>query len=206
MKTTFSALLVFALAGSTISATAEDWTGGYAGGSFGLSPFSSEQFEPYANFTVQGSGVVGGVYGGYLWSSSNLLFGIEADAHAGNLEDSTPTGPGGQDNFITENWRASLRGVVGKDMGSYLLYGTAGAAAVNLDQQYRNPDSTVANETLSGWTLGMGAKWLFKDDWETKVEYIYSDFGRGTFECSVCGPSENDYKTHTVTVGFARRF
>ena len=54
------------------------------------------------------------------------------------------------------------------------------------------------NKTLAGWTAGGGVEWLISPNWSLKVEYLYYDLGRVTFNMS---PLVNSVGGVPVTVG-----
>ena len=41
------------------------------------------------------------------------------------------------------------------------------------------PGAFNVSHYYSGWTLGAGLEWAFRDNWSTKIEYLYIDFGNG---------------------------
>lgn len=70
----------------------------------------------------------------------------------------------------------------------FLLYGTGGLAYGSIKTNAALAGFTPAGVALAavgsnsevrvGWTVGVGAEWLFARDWSAKVEYLYMDLGR----------------------------
>ena len=125
------------------------WTGFYLGANIGGAWTDNESFtgaDPFNTFgiggivppstTGRGSGVVGGIHGGYNWQvAPQFLLGIEADISGADVKFSTRqqplvSGSINSDSFFTSTMQvralASVRGRAGLVFGDWLLFGTGG--------------------------------------------------------------------------------
>ena len=78
-----------------------------------------------------------------------------------------------------------------------LAYGGVNASILNSQfwgcqgsetgHNYFYPGSSSYSNTLSGWTAGGGAEWMFLSNWSAKAEYLYYDLG------SMSGVAVNSY-------------
>jgi outer membrane immunogenic protein len=132
------------------AAAAWSWTGFYLGANVGGAWSDNERFnvaDPFNTFgltgglipaatTGRGSGVVGGIHGGYNWQiGPQFLLGIEADISGADVKFSTRQQPlvstfTNSDSFFTSTMNvralASVRGRAGLAFGDWLLFGTGG--------------------------------------------------------------------------------
>ncbi|MCO8144269.1 porin family protein [Rhodovulum tesquicola] len=141
---------VIAAAPVPVPAPSGDWGGAYAGLQLG-----------YADVNVSGaSGGDGEIYGfhvGYRWDMGTLVTGIELDYDRADI------GLAGGTEELDDVWR--LKGQVGYDMGSTMLYGTAGAARAG---------TSLGDET--GPFVGVGLAWQPSPSWIIGGEVLYHDF------------------------------
>ena len=133
---------------------------------------------------------MGGIQAGINWQTGNIVYGVEADISASDLDAS--------ETLVTDRtnnvrWAVngdiegfgSLRGRLGFTSGSLLVYGTAGVAWVRTSSSLivtQNPtnDFTAdgrSKDTETGWTIGGGAEWKIAPSLSLKTEYLYADFG-----------------------------
>jgi outer membrane immunogenic protein len=128
-----------------------NWTGFYLGANVGGAWTDHESFtsaDPFNTFglvggpfvpattTGSGSGVVGGIHGGYNWQvAPQFLLGIEADISGADVKFSTRQQPlvstlTNSDSFFSSTMKvqalASVRGRAGLVFGDWLLFGTGG--------------------------------------------------------------------------------
>ena len=172
----------------TVAAPVPIWTGFYAGVNIG-GGWST------GNGNNIGSGVVGGVQGGYNYQfggvsptglGSGFVVGFETDFQASSMA------TGRNDSFDHFSprmsyygmqlarglpWFGTVRGRAGLiAIPSLLIYGTGGFTygLLNQDGWY-----SATSTTQTGWTAGGGAEWMFMPNWSAKVEYLYSFISGG---------------------------
>ena len=135
---------VFAPAPAPV-AMSGDWGGFYAGGQLG---YADVTVDPGDADDIGGYGWLGGVHAGYNWDLGNVVVGLEGDYDFTDI--SIGDGVGSIDNVARLKLRA------GYDMGSTLLYATAGAAHAN---------ATVGGTDFSdtGWFAGLGVGYQMTD-------------------------------------------
>ena len=92
------------------------------------------------------------------------MFGLEGDIEGATIRNSA--------------LRASLRGRLGFAFDRVLVYGTGGLALASGSNNnafgWNNGSSTRL-----GRTAGAGLEYAFAPNWSARLEYRYSDFGRG---------------------------
>lgn len=170
---------------------------------------------------LNASGVIGGIFGGYNWQTSdNLVYGVEAEINAAGADVSgdgvPPPGFGFLRNGIDSDvdWTAALRGRVGYAMDRTLLYVAAGVAFadVGLDGQSAGGAGPFSySETLTGWTIGAGVEHAFTPNSVARIDYRFSDFGDESFTFVAPGSGDLhrfdlDAVTHEIKAGLAYKF
>jgi outer membrane immunogenic protein len=80
------------------------------------------------------------------------------------------------------NWDGSIRGRIGWLITPQsLLYATGGFAFGNFTTPYHEADRGDTVELLggsrTGWTVGGGLEYALDRDWNTRIEYRYTDWG-----------------------------
>src|SRR5208337_3380103 len=138
------------------------------------------------------SGVFGGGTIGYNMQRGGVVFGIEADFGAMNLNGNrvitNPPALAGLDDetavaHISTGFYGDLTGRIGWAWGPWLLYGKGGFAVLEAKTYVNELDpvehigSPAFNDTRVGWTAGGGFEYLWIPAWIVKVEYQYFDFG-----------------------------
>lgn len=195
-------------------ATAYNWTGGYVGGQIGYGfgsadyVYSGSSDYDYSN---NPDGFLGGIYAGYNHQFANkVVLGVEADIAWGGLKDSA-LAPGDSDFSATTkiDLTGSARLRLGYAMDRLLPYVTGGVAfgKFSFDEYEDGGFYGSADESLVGWTLGIGAEYALTDNWTLRGEYRYADYGTRDF---VTQPVEEEYsadiKTHDIRFGVAYKF
>jgi outer membrane immunogenic protein len=178
------------------------WTGAYLGVAGGYSFGDTDVLSGDINvLSLDQSGGVGWVYGGYNWQIGNFVAGLEADIGTGSLGGSEGAG-------LTEiaadlNYMGSIRGRAGVLLTpAFLVYGTAGYAWSDMDISARG---VSAAETFSGYTVGVGTELNFSGPWSLRLEYLYTDLGAETLTRG--GIAETyDPDFHTIRAGVSFKF
>ena len=172
-----------------------------------LDPF----FDPSLANNIQGNSLsntpfVGGGHVGFNWQfAPSLGAGVEGDWQSVRARSSfcrqtntlTNGCSDGSNEFGTVSseldWVATARGRLGWAVGSWMLYGTAGAAfadiktSVSLNCPFncgvdfggaRPVSALVSSSTHKmGWVAGAGVEWMFAENWIVRGEYQHIDLG-----------------------------
>jgi len=167
-----------------------DWSGFYVGGHIGYG-WADPNINPGAGVTVtnhpQPNGFLGGGQIGVQWQTGAWVYGIEADASYGNLDDTrtctiNPTGAtlscrGAPKYFGTVDAR------LGYAINNWLVYGKGGWAWSHEDfTQLFNAGAVCVGTPCNGgtnqygWSVGGGVEYGFAPIWSVKLEYDFLDF------------------------------
>lgn len=184
------------------------WTGFHIGAQAGFA-FSGEDatstfFGTPVTLSTNPSGVLGGVEAGYDYQfSPNWLVGAELDLSwttaSGNFNFMTTT-PGGAvaSGIFNSNhhWYDTFTGRVGYLISDWVLYAKGGAAWINTDYNLAVTGpfgGGSVNDTRTGYTLGLGAEWMFGPGWSTNLEYDYLGFGNSSYALGAVGTTVNTH-------------
>ena len=214
------ALAIFAAGSAPAFAQSTDWTGLYLGASVGHADGDSDvtttvfdaddgyfasssvtAIDAAGDGRIDPSGSAFGATLGYNWQSDALVFGLEGDWSALNVDDNrtvtatypccAPTGFGIYQQTSAEDL-LTLRARIGFATNRSLFYFTAGWAQVDLDiedafaDDYDDARETFStNESQDDWIWGVGFEHDFGHNWSFKAEYLRADFE------SVGGTSNN---------------
>lgn len=201
-------------------AVIQDWSGAYAGASAGFGV--GEATHSFSNGAPTGdsdpSGVLLGVFLGYVWQSGSVVYGAEIDilhsGYSGSFVDTTGFTSQG---VIDANWQASLRGVLGH-AGSFgqrpaLYYLTAGLAVGDFDFRGGPPIPTPPgggySDQMNGWTAGVGMDIAVAENAALRVEYRYTDFGETSGFLSPNYPAVSmpvEVNQRSLHIGYRIRF
>ncbi len=178
-----------------------NWTGFYAGLNAGYSWGKQDN----SLVTIGGvtlfsnsdkiNGFIGGGQIGYNWQINQLVLGIEADIQwSGQKGDGSflivPVGffanlPASSSITYSDKlkWFGTVRGRLGWANDRWLAYLTGGWAYGQGSISGTSTGGIVAafsgSRDYSGWTIGGGMEWAFRNNWSAKIEYLYIDFGNG---------------------------
>jgi len=155
-----------ALAAGTNAVAAQDWTGFYAGLSFG-STNGTTPSQPYVydeGYHADNATALGG-FAGVRWSAGDVVIGTEL-ALSGSLDVTEPSSqsPSGDD-YTLDNM-TDFKISVGVPMGKALVYGFAGVSAVSLGtpwEDYRDG---------SGLNYGVGVDYMVTSKLSVGAEFI----------------------------------
>lgn len=179
-----------------------NWTGAYfglqAGYSFGTVETSSSPTIGAYDTDYDFDHFVGGVTAGYNHQFGNWVAGVEIDASFTDAEESVIAGSG--EEFQSDlDWLATARVRLGYAFDNILVYGTAGGAAAETDDQI-DTALGLLNERRSrkGWTAGAGFEWAFSENWTAKGEYLYVDLGEETVSENLPGIDFDDPTVNSV--------
>jgi outer membrane immunogenic protein len=158
------------------------------------------------SYNVEPNGFVGGVEVGYNWQVGRVVYGLETDFDGANINGSTTTtlvGVSGANSFSVlgiGGERLSYLGTVRARLGwtpldPLLFYGTGGFAYAGVKSSLQLSETPVgcatcgvapsiltnSSSTLTGWTVGGGAEWMFAPHWTVKGEYLYYSLGSTSY-------------------------
>ena len=181
-----------------------NWTGFYAGinggGGWGTSEWSGPGGNT-GNFDISG-GLVGGTVG-YNWQMGQAVFGLEGDLDWSNIRGSTNAAVCGTSCETRNNWLGTVRGRIGYAFDRFMPYVTGGLAVGDIKADLAGAGSTTT--TKAGWTVGAGLEAAIAGPWTAKVEYLYTDLGKGS--CDVCtGGADVNFRSNIVRAGINYRF
>jgi outer membrane immunogenic protein len=199
---------------AAVPAPGYDWNGLYIGGHIGGGWATNDISDPGLGFvgtilgippvqTVDSSGFLGGVQGGWNYQIGRLVLGTEIDfswasINGTNTASLTPLigllPPGGTLNrSLTANtdWTSTSTVRLGYAHDRWMFYSKVGAAFAHTNYTSNLTASapgfgsaTFFNGTGAGtrvgWTVGFGAEWAFWNNWSAKLEYDFMDFGSKT--------------------------
>lgn len=175
------------------AAPANDWTGFYLGALGGFS-WGTAHTDDVGDVDVDGFDVGG--YAGANWQWGNFVIGAEADVLV-------PFGDGSSDGLdVEQGVNGSLRGRAGIALDRFLVYGTGGVAATELE--LGDGDSSD-KDTLWGWTAGAGVETKLLDNVTARVEYRYTDYEDKTFTLD-SGDVQSDFTSHAIRGGIGLKF
>ena len=151
------------------------WSGFYVGGHLGAAldqrAFSIQDLSAAQDLFLPSPAedqILIGVHGGYNWQVQQIVLGVEGDVSFSN----------------DANYLASIRGRLGfAPWDQWLLYGTAGAAFIDLDEPFAiviaSQDSSpfTRNRNASGFVVGGGAEYRVLPNTSLGAEGLFYDFG-----------------------------
>lgn len=179
----------------------QNWKGFYTGlllgGQFGRSSDKTNDFGYNADnnkWTYGESGFNGGVEFGYSYAWNWLVLGPEIELgylgmHGSRAQPDSPASDtiGKSDN----NFYTMLRAQIGADLDHYLLFVTGGAIGSNYSTEVVDNcniapcgGSTVnakKNNFVWGYTVGVGAGYLFAKNWALKFDSLYFNLSNQSF-------------------------
>jgi opacity protein-like surface antigen len=200
---------------------ANTWTGFYLGGHLGAA-WGRDKVTDLDGFNVQGEVIknnsgASGVYGlqsGYNWQSGNIVFGVEVDLGAMDLNHQQNN----QDNILTglaslnSGIYGDVTGRLGYAFGSALIYAKGGFAFFDGKANMNGFQGPMKDTSaFAGWTLGGGLEYALTPAWSLKAEYQRFDFGSENSTtssgdiCSTCRFS-HDLTVDTVKLGMNYHF
>jgi len=169
-----------------------NWGGIYFGANGGYGFGDSKQSD-VTGTTTGTFGVTGFLVGptlGANFQTDAFVFGIEGDfdgswmqGNSGPTACATIAAPLVGVACETKNsWLSTIRARVGYAADRVLFYGTAGGAFGNIEQGAKGAaTSTFASASKGGWTAGAGVEAAFADNWTARVEYLFVDLQKATF-------------------------
>lgn len=184
-----------------LAPAAYDWSGPYvgvqAGYGFGDSRYN-EGLGTSGDFNIDG--ILGGLTAGWNHQVDDMVFGVEGDISAADIEGLTPDncGPPGCESEV--DWLGTARLRAGFAMDSLLLFASGGLAVGGVSAEvFGGVGGYSGDETKIGWTAGAGVEWGATESLSFKVEYLFVDLG--SFEYSPDDLEAEFDENHIVRAG-----
>ena len=149
--------------------------GWYLGGTVGGATVSYD-FSP-ASGSIDSSGVLGGVIGGWSWQRGPVVVGIEGDFLGADISGSRHFNGGANLASPNIDAMADLRLRAGYAITPrVLVFGTFGGAWANADLPIQGPGGGGGNADFFGWSAGGGAEVALNPNWSARFDYQFTDF------------------------------
>ncbi len=166
-----------------------NWTGFYAGIHGGYAWGNAAGLNP--------NGFVGGAQAGYNFQvSPSGVLGFETDISATSIDDKAGGVKFGVD------YLGTIRARAGYTVDRVMFYATGGAAYGRGALEAGGLSNTQFHW---GWTLGGGVEAMVTPNVSARLEYLYVDLGKQTYQ-SVVGPIGVGYNSSIVRGGLNYRF
>jgi outer membrane immunogenic protein len=187
----------------TIPAT-YNWTGCYAGVHVGGGWESSS----WAGVGPSGAGVVGGAQAGCNLQIRQFVIGVEGEFSGSSLSDHVSDSGGGfgSQSNARNIWDGAISVRSGFAFDRAFVYGKVGAIVgkFEYDRSSFGPGSSQTgngSKIFPGVLMGVGFEYALTDNWTTKFEYNYIDFGNQDVNFTqTCDPAACAVPTFTTTV------
>lgn len=161
-------------------ASAQDWSGAYAGGAISLGMAETEVLDSGENTTYGYSfvdGYAGALSGrvGYNFQSGALVYGSELSIGFATFDESLDIEDFCSPSTISSeiSGLATLRGRIGFAIDNVLVYGTAGAAYLDTKSEAQcDTDYTDSIDGVTAFVAGIGAEYMYNDKLSVTFEYL----------------------------------
>ncbi len=196
----------------SLSQVTFDWNGPYLGAEIGGGWFNDQAgYDPRA-LSIDTSGLLGGIYGGYNWQTpSNIVLGVDSDFTFNGID-----GDGHNSNGYSGSnewkWTGAVRGRLGYAFDRFLPYVAGGFSYGRIGTTIAYPGGAVVEgkKTVTGWTIGGGIDYAVTNNLIARVEYRYSDFGSNKIPTTYNGQPWADAEVlsniHDIRVGLSYKF
>jgi outer membrane immunogenic protein len=147
------------------------WLGGTIGGATSSTRFSGTHSD------ISGSGLIGGVTGGYNWQNGPIVIGLEGDVLTGEDEGNQHFDGGAYNAKTSLGTTGDLRLRAGVTVvPQVLVFATLGTALTDSNYAIIGSGGGSTSDPLFGWTVGGGAEVAFSKNWSARFDYQYTDF------------------------------
>jgi outer membrane immunogenic protein len=182
---TFGAIILGIASGSASAAdvdtgpAAYDWSGPYVGvqAGYGFGDSRHDQgLGTSGDFSIDG--ILGGLTAGWNHQADALVFGIEGDISAADIEGLTSNNCSAPGCESEVDWLGTVRLRGGFAMDSVLLFASGGLAVGDVSAEVANGIVGFSgDDTRIGWTVGAGVEWGVTKSLSFKFEYLFVDLG-----------------------------
>jgi outer membrane immunogenic protein len=188
-----------------------DWTGCYigvhAGAGWQVSSFTSDD-------TDSGAGVLGGGQAGCNYQWKQFVIGLEGEFwgsslhdRAGNITEIPTIGAEASEANSRNRWDGAVSARAGFAFERTFVYGKLGGvwARFDYDTQSSFPgfsSTRSGSATFAGVLIGVGFEYALTENWTTKFEYNYIDYGHAlvTFNGASCSLGTCDPFSFSQTI------
>jgi len=194
------------------------WTGFYIGVNGGGGRLNATQNhytsdgvcadERQFSCTLNASGGIFGLQGGYNVQSRNFVYGIEGDYDWAGLSKTQSGLPNSSVVRAKVDWLASVRGRMGLAVDDTLVYVTGGVAFAGVKSGWGGGYSGTANTccdvtsgSRTGWVVGGGVEHMLTPNWTIRAEGLYYDLGTDQANPTVNGTLRPSSFSEEVFVG-----
>lgn len=189
--------LLLVASGAAAGEPGRDWSGAYVGLHVGAVGADFENNPPNPGPVDETGGPIGGGLAGYNLQRGRIVFGVEADVSAMDME---ADGPGGS---FDEDLMVTLRGRVGYAFGRWLPFATMG---LGLTRKEIRVVGFGEDERLEpGLAAGAGVERILTDLLSLRGEYLYVNVPDDTL--TVGGlPTNGGSDNHVLRAALVVRF
>lgn len=162
------------------------FVGAYAGGSFSSNKLVNLNSSTDVSFSP--SAFTGGALVGFNYQIDAFVLGAEGEfgSNAWKATGNYLNGNGGTRNATSEStYIGRVRGRAGYAMDNMLFFISGGASFADDRVTQTNPNngrSDSIRKDLAGWNVGAGVEYAFTGNWTGRLEYIYDNFGKTTYD------------------------
>jgi len=151
------------------------WIGGTLGGAAANFDFSQ------SSTSIDSSGVLGGITGGWNWQNGPIVIGFEGDALAAGISGSGRFNNGTNVANPDIHAMTDLRLRAGVTVvPQVLLFVTGGGAWADVDLPVSGPGGGSGSGSFFGWSVGGGAEVAFTRNWSARFDYQFTNFDSDT--------------------------
>lgn len=186
------------------SASAQDWSGFYAGGALSYDAITANDLS-YGDGPVDLNGAGLGLFAGYNFQSGNLVYGAElaATKHSGEGDDGDFLLP------ATALHSIGIRGRIGFVTGKMLPYLAVGATRTTwkADHEGNGLAVEISEDTATGTSIALGLDWSLSDRSFLRIEVERTRYGEDDIIFDDGADTHlYDMEATRVSVGYALRF
>ncbi len=135
--------------------------------------------------SIGGSGLLGGVTGGYNWQNGPIVIGFEGDVLAQDVSGSHTFDNGAYTARASQGTTGDIRLRAGVTvMPQLLIFGTLGMAIADGHYKVVGFGGNSNDATMLGWSIGGGAEAMLGQNWSARFDYQYTDFDSETVSYS----------------------
>lgn len=176
------------------------WNGFYIGAQGGWGNGNSDaKLSTTTTASVDSDGALGGGFIGYNLQMAQFVVGIEGDYNWTNADGNAncQVAPGVFGTCHSEmDSVGSVRGRIGWDAQSLLIYATGGGAWAKVKGSFNTTFLGVtfgdsASDTIGGWVYGGGVEWRVHDHLNLRAEVLRYNFDSHTFNFSSAATTAN---------------